>query len=157
MFLFQKHFRTLYVSALKGSVYFLYSVVHVRRHEKWRKANSVQAELARTVCRTKQALKISTCNSARRLRRCFCCPQSSFGHSLVGLRQYCSMTQDWVLMPPGQEHPASLGTWLDGSRDMCQGLLALVCHKNRPRTENTYPAVRQQGVLQDWEATQRNP
>jgi len=75
---------------------------------------------------------------------------------MLGLRQYSSMMPDRVLRPPGQEHPASLGTCLDGGRDMCQGLSALVCHKNRPGRENIYPAVRQQGVRGDWEATQRS-
>lgn len=67
-FFFFKKFRTFCVSALKGSVYFLCSVVHVRGHEKWRRENSVQAERARTVSRTKRALKISICSSARSLR-----------------------------------------------------------------------------------------
>lgn len=66
-------------------------------------------------------------------------PQSSSGHSLLGLRQYCSTTLDWVLMSLGQEHPANHGTCLYGSSDMCQGLSALVCHKNRPRAENNLP------------------
>lgn len=38
-----------------------------------------------------------------------------------------------MLVPPGQEHPASLGTCLDFGRDMYQGLSALVCHEKKNR------------------------